>query len=298
MKATFATSMCLPLLFLLCCAFHLQLATAGKGSGESGEQDTRRHTCGDLVEEPPKSAESTPASPPPSSVPTPPPGECVCTPAAPTDNGGEGSSEEGGHFHSKCKLVQAFYNLSLTLTIEQQLIWEAWIQEIEDTILVNVSLTNDQKVVLVSLSLEAFFSVNIDIYKKLSYGVIPGWGVVEDFLHVSISIQLEITQSIVTLDANGDCDLLDAIRNASEECACSAQEKSAFASLLIELQAILEDSSYTYEQQLAVVFQLCQSFIVQNPSLEKLLLSIHIHGYGSVESLMRVCHTVGLFLLT
>lgn len=219
-------------------------------------------------------------------VPSPPPGECVCTPASPTDSG-EDSHE--GDFHSKCILIRAFYNMSLSLTIEQQLIWEAWIQEVENTIFVNMSLSSDEKVVLCSLSLKAFFAVHIDIYNELSYMEIADWGFVIDFLYVSINIQLEITQSVVTVDGNGRCDLTDAIKNASKN--GSPNEQSACNNLVLEIEAILSDMSLSYEMQLSMCFELFQSFFVQHPDMESFVLSINIEGYGSIESFLAVCKT-------
>jgi len=220
-------------------------------------------------------------------VPTPAPGECVCTPASPTGMAGEGSHE--GDFHSKCILIRAFYNMSLSLTIEQQLIWEAWIQEVENTIFVSKTLSNDEKVVMCSLSLKAFFSVHVDIYNELSYMEISDWGLVIDFLYVSVSIQIEITQSIVTMDASNSCDLIEAIKNASAN--GSPDEQAACHNLVVELEAVLSDMSLSYEMQLSMVFELFQAFFVQHPDMESFIRSVNIRGYGSVESFLAVCRT-------
>jgi len=212
---------------------------------------------------------------------------CYCTPASPTGSSGE--SGEGGDFHSHCILIQAFYNFSLSLTIDEQIVWEEWIQMMENEVLSNSSLSSDQKVVLISLSLKVFFSAHVEIYNKLCYKQIAGWGALIDFMYVSISIQLEITQSIVTVDGDGNCDLTDAINNASAN--GSPQEQAACNGLVVKIQAILLDLTYTYEQKLAVVWELCQEFSMDHPDLEAFLLSIHIQGYGSLASFLEVCHT-------
>jgi len=202
---------------------------------------------------------------------------------------GEEGGESSGDFHSHCLLVEAFYNLSLTLTVQQQVLFNAWIQEIENSILANFSLSDDQKVVLISLSLKAFFSVNIDIYNELSFADIAGWGSVIDFLYVSIDIQLEITLSIVTLDNSNNCGLSEALQNASSS--LSSNDQNSISSLIVEIQSILEDSSQSYELQLSAIWQLFQVFFSEHASLESFVLSINIEGYGSVQSFLDVCQT-------
>jgi len=180
--------------------------------------------------------------------------------------------------------------MSVLLTIEQQLVWEAWIVEIENTILVNMSLTNDEKVVLISLSMKAFFSINIDIYNKLSYEKIDNWGFVVDFLYVDISINIEITQSVV-IDGNGKCKVCDALKEESDNCDCDAQEKADLDSLIVEIEVTLQMTSYTYEQKMGKISKLVKEFFRKHPNKEKKLKSKHIEGYGSFESFLRVCKT-------
>src|SRR4051812_35222710 len=110
-----AISFALLLLVVVC-------AQATKDSGESHESHERRRTCGGLVEEPagPTSSPASTAAPTqPSTVPTPAPGECYCTPTPDSDGDEDGDSD----FHSNCIFVVACRNMSVLLTIEQQLVW-------------------------------------------------------------------------------------------------------------------------------------------------------------------------------
>jgi len=177
--------------------------------------------------------------------------------------------------------------MRVNLTDEEKVIWDAWIVEIETTILADFSLTNDQKIVKISLSLEAFFKVNEGIHKKLAYEKIDNWGFMVDFVYVSISIQIEVTQSVVTLDDENTCGLIEALLNATAN--GSQDEQDACNSLVVEIQAILEDSSYTYEQKMAIIAKIFKAFFADHPDMEEFFLSINIKGYGSVKSLLRVC---------
>jgi hypothetical protein len=216
---------------------------------------------------------------------------CYCTPSPQPGNGGGVGSGEDGHFHSHCTLIKAFFNFTIKLSATQQILWEEWLIDIQDNILANVSLTEDQKVVLISYSLKAFFSVHIDIYNVLSFEKIDNWGFVIDFLYVSVQIQLEITQSIVAVDSNGKCGATKALENAGKS--LNAQDKSKIDALIIEINAHLDVSisvGFTYEQRLALVWQSCEAFFVTNPSLRSFVLSVEIEAYGSFESFLDVCH--------
>ena len=276
----------------------LALLTVGwvnaDGSSEESKQKNRRHSCGGLVEEPPKTpSPSTVSVPAPTSVPTPAPGQCYCTPESPTEGPGSGEGSGEGNFHSHCILIEAFYNMSFSLTVQQQVLWEAWIVEIEQSILAQSNYTSDEKVVLISISLKKFFKRHGDIYKLLGYKKIAGWGTCKDFVYVSISIQIEITLKVVTVDGSNSCGLVEALRNASSspECGCSSQDQDDLESLIEEILAILGDASYSYEQQLAVVSDLFEAFFESHVSLKEFLLEVHIEGYGSIESLLQVCKT-------
>jgi len=179
--------------------------------------------------------------------------------------------------------------MRVNLTDDEKVLWDAWIVEIETTILADFSLTDDQKVVKISLSLEAFFKVNQGIKTKLSYEKIADWGYMIDFVYVSISIQIESTQSICTLDQENTCGLIEALLNATAN--GSQDEQDACNSLVVEIQAILEDSSYEYEQKMAVISKIFKTFFADHPDMEEFFRSIDIKGYGSVTSFLRVCHT-------
>jgi hypothetical protein len=87
--------------------------SCASGSGNSCQAETRKKDCGGLVEEPHSGEQQQDVTP--ATVATPPPGECICTPAP-------GSGSGSGEFHSHCELIEAFYNISLILSGEQQ-VW-------------------------------------------------------------------------------------------------------------------------------------------------------------------------------
>jgi len=93
----------------------------------------------------------------------------------------------------------------------------------------------------------------------------------------------------VTLDGSGSCQLIQALQNATA--GGSAGEQSACNNLTAQIQLILQDSSWSYEQQLAQISITFEAFFVQYSQYESFFLSISISGYGSVQSFLTVCQT-------
>jgi hypothetical protein len=203
------------------------------------------------------------------------------------DDGGECGCEEPD-FHSNCLLIQFLISIRVNLTVEMQVEWDAFLREIQNKILRRTDISNDDKVVLCSDALKDFLSVHIEIYKIVSYMKIGDWGLVIDFLYVSISIQIEKAPSICEVD-NGSCGLTEGIRNASQN--SSPDVQTACESLIVEIIAILEDVSMTYEEKCAALFELITSWCSEHPEMEDFLLNIHIEGFGSIKSFMSVCKT-------
>uniref|UniRef100_A0A915EBC5 Uncharacterized protein n=1 Tax=Ditylenchus dipsaci TaxID=166011 RepID=A0A915EBC5_9BILA len=261
-------------------------------SSGSSEQKTKRNTCNPLVQEPPKV--STPATPPttpaaPTTVPTPAPGQCYCTPAAPSS--GPSDQPENGGFHSECPLIQSFRNItySANLTIDEQVDWELFIEDCENEYLANSTLSDEEKVVAISIFFKDFCKKHKNIHKKISHKKIAEWGKCEDFLYIHISIRVEITESVCTLDASGSCQVLEALENATES--MSQTDQDLVYSLIVDIKACLEDFSFSYQQKLAQIHLKCKNFFGKNPHLEEPIKKCHIKGYGSFEVLLSVCET-------
>jgi len=180
----------------------------------------------------------------------------------------------------ECELVDFFYNISLLLDAEEREIFIEWIQEIQITILADSSLSADQQIVQISYSLQAFFEVNVDIEEVLYYEQLGSWGQVVDFVYVAYQIQIEITQSIVTLDASGDCALFDALRNATEG---NSEQSAAVEALIANITIILQFSEWSYSQQQAQIYLLFEAFFVEYSQWESFFLSIQIEGFGLLQ---------------
>ncbi|KAI1704074.1 hypothetical protein Ddc_16291 [Ditylenchus destructor] len=211
--------------------------------------------------------------------------------------GGEGSgatqpsgsgSTKPGHVDFDCELTDALYNISLILTVEQRTIFLEFIEYIKVTILIDVTLTDIEKVVRCSYALKHFCSQNIDIYYKIAFEFIGSWGRCIDFVYVSVDLQAVITEKIVTLDSNGDCELFEALLNATQG---NQQQYEAVLELIEELRVtVFANVELTYAQKLAKCHEIIVAFFEVHVEWQSSFYEIEITGYGSFESYVDVCH--------
>ncbi|CAD5231137.1 unnamed protein product [Bursaphelenchus okinawaensis] len=204
------------------------------------------------------------------------------------------SSQESGSgaigYDDYCLLFQYFYNISIEIT--DVTIREAWIEFIEElqvTIIYDVSLTYDEKLVAVWSKLEIFLTTYTEINELVLYTYIEEWsGYVFDIQTVVVFIQYEYTSTIVELDASGDCILFDALRNCT---AVDAEFSARIEVLIEELTVILESTSYAYSYQLVLIYQKFEAFFAEYSQYESTVLQIEIEGYGSFSSFYEVSLT-------
>uniref|UniRef100_A0A915DPW4 Uncharacterized protein n=1 Tax=Ditylenchus dipsaci TaxID=166011 RepID=A0A915DPW4_9BILA len=90
----------------------------------------------------------------------------------------EAADKQAGHdveYKSDCYLIQAFEDMSGLLTEQQSIIWQKWIQKVENTIL-NKEAENDLvKLVLLGQSLKSVLSANVNIKQRLWLAKIGSW---------------------------------------------------------------------------------------------------------------------------
>jgi len=178
-------------------------------------------------------------------------------------------------------------NLSVLLTVDQQIVWSELIYEIEVEIMEDVTLTDIEKVVKASYKIKHFLSVNLDISVTISFLQIGGWGSFFDFGYVSIDLQADFSEQVVTLDQSDDCDLFDSLRNATKG---DSVKYAATLTLIEDLKFILIDVSFTHGQKMGLIHKILEEFFNDHPDWEDFYKNITIPGFGSLESFDDVCH--------
>lgn len=178
-------------------------------------------------------------------------------------------------------------NVTVYLTVDQQLIWSELIDEMETDILEDVTLTDVEKLVLCSYKIKHFLSVNVDISVTISFLNVAGWGSFFDLGYVSVDLQADISDQCVALDQNDDCELFGSLRNATQG---DSVKYAATLTLINDLQFILIDVSFTHGQKMGLLHKILEEFFEAHPDWEDFYKNITIPGFGSLETFDDVCH--------
>lgn len=194
-----------------------------------------------------------------------------------------------------CTFTEAIWNISLTLSYEQQIILQEWVYEVEYSYIANYKMySEDDLVVLLSLSLKEFSVNYTEIWEEISFKKIDSWGYCNDFLQVGVEIKLEVTSEIVEIDANDNCDLFDAMRNATQG---NPEVESDCEDLIAEMTLIFKKSEWSYEQKMGACSGLLKKYFELNVQLELILKQCTIEGYGSFESFIEATLVVNALLI-
>ncbi|KAI1705203.1 hypothetical protein DdX_13809 [Ditylenchus destructor] len=99
-------------------------------------------------------------------------------------------------------------------SISKTEIFVQFIEYLEATILIDVTLPNIEKVDKCSYALKHFYAEHIEIYHKIAFQFIASWGYPIDFIYVAVDLQADITETVVVLDEKYSCTFFEALLNA------------------------------------------------------------------------------------
>ncbi|CAD5231139.1 unnamed protein product [Bursaphelenchus okinawaensis] len=210
-----------------------------------------------------------------------------------SDSSSSSSEGSGFEYDDYCLLLQYFYNISIEITdVTIREAWIEFIEEIQVTIIYDVSLTSDEKLVAIWSKLEIFLTTYTEISELVLYTYIEEWsGYVFDIQTVVLYIQWSYTSTVVEIDASGDCILFEALRNCT---AVDAEFSARIEILIEELTVILESTTYTYSYQLVLVYEKFVAFFAEYTQYTEVILEIEIEGYGSFSSFYEVVYNYWL----
>jgi len=178
--------------------------------------------------------------------------------------------------------------LSLTLTIDEQITFNAMIQGVQNEILSNKCkcLTDDDKVSKAGLKMKKSLSKRKSLKKKVHYKKVGpqgvAWGYWRDLVSVGISIQGE--RDILTLDVNDNNPLFTALRNNT---ACNATVSADIETLIIQIKVVLK-KPWTKTQKHAKIHKIMKAFFLIHIDIEEKINLIEVGSLGSVENFRRV----------
>jgi len=213
---------------------------------------------------------------------------------------GEGSTESGKardrkdkskdltdekDVHGNNLLIATMINCSSELSGEEAVEWNALIEECS-IISNNATLTSDEIIVLCASKIKIFFSKFSDVRAKFLYLDIGEWGSFKSLFQVAVWINADFTESSITI-INGKFELEESLLEF-EATLTDQTEKDAVEALRLELSAIVNDTSLSYEEKMSQISIKFKAFFKAHPSLKEKILSIEIKGFGILGGFLDV----------
>lgn len=206
------------------------------------------------------------------------------------DGSGSGSGQPGGSGSGSgdskyCLLLRYLYDLAVQFEGEEVYqLWLDFIEELHYQIVLDGSLTVHEKLIAIWARLEAFVEVHAEIEVAVYYLYIEEWGgYVRNLEAVTVSFSASDCQSVVALDAEGSCQLVDALKNGT-----SGELNSLLESLESDILSILGDASYSYSYQLVLIYEKFAAFFAAHADYKADVLAVEIEGFGVVGSFVEV----------
>ncbi|CAD5218924.1 unnamed protein product [Bursaphelenchus okinawaensis] len=206
-------------------------------------------------------------------------GGCVCD--------GSGSGTISGMYGKEDFCILFQYFLEITVELGEEYIQEAWIEllnKMQVEIIFDVSLTAEQMAAAVYGEISVFFLLYPSCASTINNIFVTEWnGYVFDLEEIAVDVSFEISETIIELDATGNCALFEALRNASAGTSFEAQVEILIASLTVTIQ-----SSSSFSVQCAGIYAKLIQFFATYSGSQAILCGGYIEGYGTVSIFVAV----------
>ncbi|KAI1690566.1 hypothetical protein DdX_22413 [Ditylenchus destructor] len=186
-----------------------------------------------------------------------------------------------------CDLTDGIRNISVVLDDEQKGRLKDCARKIEHFLQHSFGLSDDKRAAKAAHKLKQCLKKHNDIAKLIRFEKITTWGSIFDVIYMSVDSSAVYVDVIITLDSNDDCDLFEAMRNATEG---DAEKESAVLVLIEELKVILLDVSLSMGQKKAKMHDKFKMFFEMHVEWEEFFLEIEIEGFGSLSQFVDVAH--------
>ncbi|CAD5218922.1 unnamed protein product [Bursaphelenchus okinawaensis] len=206
-------------------------------------------------------------------------GGCVCS--------GSGSGTISAIYGKEdfCLLFQYF--LEITVQLGDESIQEAWIEllnTMQVEIIFDASLTVQQQLSAIYGEISVFMLTYPSCASVINNIYVTEWnGYVFNLEELAVDSSYEVSETIIELDATGNCALFEALRNASAGTSFEAQVETLIASLTVTIQG-----SSSFSVQCAGIYSQLVQFFATYSGSESILCGGEIEGYGPVSIFLAV----------
>lgn len=187
------------------------------------------------------------------------------------------------------QLTIYFETITTILTIEVREIWINWINEIRTNVISSSLLTNDEKIVQISIKLNILFNKNENIKTQLIYQDLGSWGSIKNLISVGYDIQSDKLQNIISINSDHNSSLITALQTLPK----SDEKMTIVINKMIEnITTIIKTSTVNIVQKQADIYNVLEKIIVTYPEYKNKFENIEIPDFGSIQSFIDISFKV------
>uniref|UniRef100_A0A0N5BJ31 Flo11 domain-containing protein n=1 Tax=Strongyloides papillosus TaxID=174720 RepID=A0A0N5BJ31_STREA len=182
-------------------------------------------------------------------------------------------------------LIEALYNISITLSGSSKTTFDAFIVYLEETYFESGNYTSIDIVLECSFEIYKFFKSNSNYYSEFQFITIGEWGSFYDLFQVGIYLSADKFTGCWSENSSGEYDLL--ISFQTFQATLSSSDQAIFNTYITQLEVILSstvDVSVKYEQ----FYSLCTQITTDHPEWESSFLSTDCGSMGSLYMLLQI----------
>uniref|UniRef100_A0A0N5CBL1 Histone H2A n=1 Tax=Strongyloides papillosus TaxID=174720 RepID=A0A0N5CBL1_STREA len=180
-------------------------------------------------------------------------------------------------------LIEALFNVSITFTGEDKIIFEEFIIELEG-LFASENYTSLEIVMYSSFKLKKFFLKYPVFYKQCQFLSIGSWGTFYDLIQVGVYLSADKFNGCLIVNESGKFDLIEAFLQFKSKC----PNPAAFEVYISQLTLILESTEYSEAEKYALIYELILQISAEFPDLKEEFLELEIGTFGSIFMLQEI----------
>uniref|UniRef100_A0A0K0DRY3 MACPF domain-containing protein n=1 Tax=Strongyloides stercoralis TaxID=6248 RepID=A0A0K0DRY3_STRER len=180
-------------------------------------------------------------------------------------------------------LIEVLFNISITLTGEDKIVFDQFIIELE-AFLASGIYTSIELSMYCSFKIKQFFSKYSIFYEKYKYESIGLWGTFDELFQVGTYHSAEKFNGCLVMNSSGKFDIIETFLQFQ----LKLSNPSVFDVYINELTLILQSTSYTESEKYNLIYKFISKVSTDFPDFKKNLFDLEIGSFGSIYMLQEI----------
>uniref|UniRef100_A0AAF5DJT4 Uncharacterized protein n=1 Tax=Strongyloides stercoralis TaxID=6248 RepID=A0AAF5DJT4_STRER len=180
-------------------------------------------------------------------------------------------------------LIEVLFNISITLTGEDKIVFDQFIIELE-AFLASGTYTSIELSMYCSFKIKKFFSKYSKFLETYKYESIGSWGTFDDLFQVGTYHSAEKFNGCLIINSFGKFDIIETFLQFQ----LKLSNPSAFDAYISELTLILQSTSYTESEKYNLIYEFITKVSTDFPDFKEDLFDLEIGSFGSIYMLQEI----------